>query len=200
MARARTHFPTRTLARWIALVITAAVGFASARPACAADAGDSWTWSPFEPCPGCSVFLGSGATFNYFQWTDGVLVPLTLELDDSRWELGAFRFTTRQLLKGSHPDAPATISANPYWGFSAMRRWQLLHREWWRLYVGFGASYRNETDLLVATHWNSSYLLGMRFDLGSDNHELEIAARHWSNAWVRLPDRGQTFLTISFSF
>jgi hypothetical protein len=49
------------------------------------------------------------------------------------------------------PDA-----ANAYWGFTAMRRWQVLHREWGKLYLGLGANYRSETDYLESTRWNFS--------------------------------------------
>jgi hypothetical protein len=49
-------------------------------------------------------------------------VPLTLELDESRWELGAFRMANAQRYR------EVDHATNPYWGFTAMRRWQVLHR------------------------------------------------------------------------
>src|SRR6185437_2046849 len=144
----------------------------------------------FEPCPHCNLYVGAGMTFNYFQWTDGVVVPVTLELDDGRWELGAFRFATSQYLKDPTLP-PLTVSAKPYWGFSGMRRWQVLHRHWWHIYLGAGTDYRDETDSLESTNWNFAFLVGVRFDLGSHGPELEIAARHWSNAWFRATNRRQ---------
>ena len=47
-------------------------------------------------CARCNVLVGVGATYRLFGWTDGVVVPLTLELDESRWELGTFRMTNAQ--------------------------------------------------------------------------------------------------------
>ena len=38
-------------------------------------------------CPRCSLLVGVGATYRLFGWSDGVVVPLTLESDQNRWEL-----------------------------------------------------------------------------------------------------------------
>jgi len=158
----------------------------------------SWA-DVLSPCQHCDLIIGVGTTFRYFAWTDGVVVPVMLELDDSRWELGAFRLATAQRFADSdHP--PNARSADPYWGFTAMRRWRLLNRQWGALYVGCGANYRTETDQLVATRWNFAYLAAARFRLGSGNKVLELGIRHWSNAWIRLPDRGQNLVTLSFGF
>jgi len=143
--------------------------------------------------------IGAGTTFRFFAWTDGVVVPVTFELDNGRWELGAFRLATAQrFAESDHP--PEARSANPYWGFTAMRRWRLLHRRWGGFYVGLGANCRTETDALIATHWNLAYLAAARFRLGSGNKVLELGVRHWSDAWIRLPDRGQNMVTLTFGF
>ena len=147
-----------------------------------------------ELCPRCNVLVGVGATYRLFGWTDGVVVPLTLELDESRWELGAFRMVNAQRYLGNDR------ATNPYWGFTAMRRWQVLHRSRGRLYLGFGANYRSETDYLETTRWNFAYLVAARFDLDSHGRLLELGIRHWSNFWIRQPNRGQDFLTLSFGF
>lgn len=47
-----------------------------------------------------------------------------------------------------------------------MHRWQVLHRSRVRLYVGFGANYGTETDLLTSTKWNFAGMVAVRFDLG----------------------------------
>lgn len=149
-------------------------------------------------CPKCDFLLGMGTTFVSSRWTDGITASFALELDESRWEVGAFRFANSQYLESPlYP--PSTISAHPYWGFSLMRRLQLLHRGRWRLYLGFGAAYKTETDLLDATRWNFAYVLAIRHPVG-DNAFLELSLRHWSNAWIREPNRGQDLLSLSVGF
>jgi len=151
------------------------------------------------PCEHCDLLLGVGTTFSTWAWTGGVVVPVTLELDDSRWELGAFRFATSQ--RAPVRALPATTqAAAPYWGFTALRRWPLLHRRWGKLYVGVGANYRTEVDYLEATRWNFAYLVALRFALDAHGHVLELGVRHWSDAWIRPPNRGQNLVTVSFGF
>jgi hypothetical protein len=157
-------------------------------------------FNPFAPCPKCQLLIGAGQTYQFWGWSDGVVLPVTLELDESRWELGAFRVATRQIAIGHGYPPPAYTSATPFWGYSAMRRWQFLHRSWLRLYAGVGGSYKTEIDTLDATRLNFSYLLAARFDLGSSGSLFEIAARHWSNAYIKRPNIGENFLTLSFSY
>ena len=147
-----------------------------------------------SPCAGCNVLVGAGMTYRFFAWSDSAVVPVTLELDDSRWELGIFRMMNAQHYRDNDH------ATNPYWGFTAVRRWQVLHRSTFRLYVGFGANYRSETDYLESTRWNFAYLVAARFDLDSHGKLLELGIHHWSDAWIRQPNRGQDFLTLSFGF
>jgi Lipid A 3-O-deacylase (PagL) len=151
------------------------------------------------PCSECNVLVGVGTTFLHSDWTHGLVLPVLLELDQSRWEIGAFRFATAQSLPESFA-LPSSHSAEPYWGFSVMRRWQILHRSFSRTYLGVGGSYRTESDYLVNSKWNFSYLLAQRFDLGSHGALLELSLRHWSDAWIRKPDRGQNIIMLSLSF
>ena len=157
-------------------------------------------FNPFAPCPKCKLLVGAGQTYQFWGWSDGIVLPVTLELDESRWELGAFRVATRQIAIGHGYPPPDYTSAPPFWGFSAMRRWQFLHRSWFRLYAGVGGSYKTEIDTLDATRLNFSYLLAIRLDLGASGSLFEIAARHWSNANIRKPNIGENFLTLSFSY
>jgi hypothetical protein len=151
------------------------------------------------PCEHCNVLIGVGTTFRLFGWTGGVVVPVTLEMDDSRWELGAFRFATAQ--RFGYKDLPPTDhSANPYWGFTAMHRWQVLHRSLFKLYLGFGANYKTQTDYLDGTRWNFAYLIATRFELDEHGRLLELGSRHWSNAWIKQPNVGQNMVTLSFAF
>jgi Lipid A 3-O-deacylase (PagL) len=155
------------------------------------------------PCWSCDVMVGVGTTFSPslrpFAWTDGLVLPVMLELDDSRWELGALRFATAQHVVGV-PLTASTRAASPYWGFTAMRRWQVSHRGRTRLYLGVGANYRTEEDYLEATRWNFAYLIAVRFDLDGNSRTVELGVRHWSDAWIRPPNRGQNLLTLSFGF
>jgi len=158
------------------------------------DAGTARADEPVSPCSRCNLLVGIGATYRFFAWMDSAVVPVTLELDESRWEVGAFRMTSAQrYLDHAH-------ATDPYWAFTAMRRWQVVHRAPWRLYLGFGANYRTETDYLETTRWNFAYLVAARFDLGSRDRLLEFGIRHWSNAWIRPPNRGQDLITLSYGF
>ncbi|HSZ09617.1 MAG TPA: acyloxyacyl hydrolase [Steroidobacteraceae bacterium] len=157
-------------------------------------------FNPFAPCPKCNLLIGAGETYQFWGWSHGVVLPVTLELDESRWELGAFRVATRQVAIGFGYPPPDYTSAPPFWGFSAMRRWQFLHRSWLRLYAGFGGSYKTEIDTLDSTRLNFAYLLAARFDLGAKGQLIEISTRHWSNAYIKRPNIGENFLTISYSY
>jgi hypothetical protein len=154
-------------------------------------------WSPWTPCDHCRIWVGIGATFDLWTWTDGLVVPLTFELADSRWELGAFRMVRPQ----RDPGAFESLAAPPYWGFSAMRRWQILHLDREKLYVGFGGSYVTQENYVNSSLFNFAYLIGLRVDLdGGRGPLLEFTLRHWSNAWLKPPNRGQSFITLSVSF
>jgi hypothetical protein len=145
------------------------------------------------------VLIGAGTTFRTWAWTDGLVLSLTLELDDSRWAVSAFRFATAQRAPVSAlPGTPH--AADPYWGFTAMRRWQVLHRGSARLYLGFGANYRTEVDYLESTRWNFAYVISARVDLDTHGRALELGFHHWSDAWIRPPNRGENLLVLSFTF
>lgn len=178
---------------------TTGAGTATAQESTAGAADSDHYLTPWRPCPHCNLLIGIGGTYYDWAWSDGLVIPITLELADSRWEVGAFRMARAQAIIGSHTP-PGQVAAEPNWGFSALRRWQFLHRSWGRLYFGFGASYKTETDYLDGTRWNFAYLLGIRFDLGSHGSLLELGIRHWSNAWIKQPNRGQDFITLSVSF
>ena len=67
-------------------------------------------------CPQCALEVGTGTTFFGPHWTDGITTPIFLEIDQSRWELGAYRFHPNRLLKESA--FPAPRSAHPFSGHS----------------------------------------------------------------------------------
>ena len=192
---------TRCCTACMALALLGALCCLGARPARASDSGTGQGSRVVSADPCCALLLGAGTTFGTFgrwHWTDGVILPALLEIDDSRWELGAFRFATRQFLKES-PFPPSTLGARPYWGFSAMRRWQLLRRSRFKLYLGFGGSYKTETDMLDATRWNFALLMALRYSIG-EHALLEASVRHWSNAEIKEPNRGENMLLLTVGF
>ena len=190
--RARQGWParaTRALSRF-AVATLLAVAMVPAY-------GDAARW---DGCDGCEVFLGIGYTYHMWGETGGFVLPATLTLGQGRYEVGVFRITSDQTL---YEDlwGRRRVLANPYWGVSASRRWQLAARPTWRLFFGFGASYKTEEDMLNATHWNFAEQLGVRLHhvLG-EGLDMEFAIRHWSNAGLRCPNRGQDFMTVTIAF
>ncbi len=69
--------------------------------------------------------------------------------------------TPQTLRKGGTSQA----LADPYWGVSASRRWVLLERGHLRGHFGFGLAYREDADVLSATHWDFASQLGVRLRL-----------------------------------
>jgi hypothetical protein len=105
-----------TFAEAASLIAGAALLVLIGTPApCTAAAGDG--------SADCQLLLGVGATYEFWGWSEGIVVPVTLELDASRWELGAFRMARTQIATSYGP--PDKTAAEPYWGFSAMRRWTI---------------------------------------------------------------------------
>ena len=150
-------------------------------------------------CDGCELRLGVGGTYHFWGRTGGTVIPVTLSFDHDRYELGLFRMATRQSAGASDPHA-SRLLAEPYWGVSASRRWRLISRYRWRLLFGFGASYKSESDPLNATRWNFASQLAMRVRLSDGGSDLEVSVRHWSNGGIRVPNRGQDFVTLSYAF
>ena len=151
------------------------------------------------PCDGCELRLGVGGTYHFWGGTGGTVIPATLIFDHDRYELGVFRMATRQTAGQSDPRV-SRLLAEPYWGVSASRRWKLIGKSRWRLLFGFGASYKSQSDPLNSTHWNFASQLAMRVQLSDSGSDLELSVRHWSNGGIRLPNRGQDFVTLSYAF
>jgi hypothetical protein len=151
-------------------------------------------------CGGCELSLGVGDTYHFWGRTGGLVLPATLTWGHSQYEIGVFRMSTAQKL---YEDiwGKTRVLAEPYWGVSASRRWQLIMQPTWRLFFGFGASFKTQEDLLNSTHWNFASQLALRLHhpdgTGSD---MEFAIRHWSNAGIRCPNRGQDLFTVVIAF
>lgn len=128
-------------------------------------------------CEGCEVEVGARGTYHYWGTTGSLVLPVTVTWDESRYEFGIFRFTDTQLLPlpGTHRERHL---ANPYWGVSLSRRWQILERGPVRGFFGFGLAGRTESDELSATRWDFASQL---------------------NGGIRLPNHDQDFATVTFT-
>jgi hypothetical protein len=147
-------------------------------------------------CASCEVQVGLGGTYHYWASTGSLVLPVSVTWSDNRYEFGVFRFTSQQLLKvsGTHE----RCMADPYWGASVSRRWQLFSRGPLRVYFGFGLALKTESDVLSVTRWDFASQLGLRFRLPGNRLMGEITMRHWSNAGIQLPNHGQDFATLTF--
>ena len=154
-------------------------------------------WLP--DCSDCALHIGIGGTYHFWAPTAGVVVPITVDWDQGRWEAGVFRMATSQRLYHGGAYTGQT-SAEPYWGVSASRRWTMIHGRTWRSYFGFGASYKTDQGELSVTHWNFASQVGVQFAAPWSRSRVEVAVRHWSNGGLRLPNRGQDFLTLSVTW
>ena len=88
-------------------------------------------------CESCELQAGIGATYHFWGTTGGVVLPVTLNLSDGRYELGLFRISTQQTLYDAHYRYGRVV-ADPYWGLSLSRRWRLFDRGPVRGFFGFG--------------------------------------------------------------
>jgi Lipid A 3-O-deacylase (PagL) len=149
-------------------------------------------------CETCDLMVGVGGTYHYWGATGGVVVPITLSLDNNRYEFGFFRVTTQQTLVYRRQQY-ARVLAQPYGGVSVSRRWQIVEVGPVRAFVGFGLAVKSESDVLSVTRWDFASQVGVRFPFPlSGNRALgELTMRHWSNAGVRLPNHGEDFTTFT---
>jgi len=148
-------------------------------------------------CESCEVQAGLGATYHFWGPTGGVVLPVTVNWSDNRYELGFFRVATTQLLE-DRTYREARVMADPYWGMSLSRRWHFIERGPVSGFVGFGLAAKTESDQLSATRLDFAEQLGVRFRLPGDRVAGELTLRHWSNAGIRLPNHGQDFATLTF--
>ncbi len=149
-------------------------------------------------CESCELQMGLGETYHFWGTTGGVVLPITLDWSDSRYELGLFRLSRRQILYDEHyPNG--RLMADPYWGLSVSRRWRIFTRGPVRGFFGFGISAKTESDQLSVTRLNFASQLGVRFPLPGNRAVGELTFRHWSNAGIRLPNHGQDFVTLTVS-
>jgi hypothetical protein len=152
----------------------------------------------FSLCRSCEFHLGVGGTYHSFEGTGGVVIPMTVSWDRSRWEFGVFHFSEQT--SSDNDENVERLVARPYWGASLSRRFQFFERGPVRAIFGFGVSYRTEQDILSATHWNFSSQFGLRFQSPGFPAIFELSARHWSNGGVKTPNRGQDFTILTVRF
>jgi hypothetical protein len=152
----------------------------------------------FSLCRSCEFQIGAGGTYHSFEGTGGLVIPMTVSWDRSRWELGLFHFSEQT--SADNEENVERLVARPYWGASLSRRFQFFERGPVRAIFGFGVSYRTEQDILSATHWNFSSQFGLRFQSPGFPAIFELSARHWSNGGVKTPNRGQDFTILTVRF
>jgi len=147
-------------------------------------------------CASCEVQIGLGGTYHYWGTTGGTVLPVSVTWSQGRYELGFFRVTTQQTLL-DRASRNERVMADPYWGASLSRRWQLFESGPVKGFVGFGLAGRTESDELSATRWDFASQLALRFRLPGNRAIAELTMRHWSNAGIRLPNHGQDFATLT---
>ena len=147
-------------------------------------------------CESCEIQLGVGGTYHFWGRTGGVILPLSLMWDQSRYEFGVFRVATQQMLAETATRSQR-LMAEPYWGVSVSRRWHLFARGPVRGFFGFGLAYKTESDALSVTRWDFASQFGIRVRLPGGRSAAELTIRHWSNGGVRLPNHGQDFATLT---
>jgi hypothetical protein len=147
-------------------------------------------------CESCEVQIGIGDTYHFWGTTGGVVLPVTLNWSEGRYELGLFRMSTRQILYDTHYRYGRLV-AEPYWGLSLSRRWRLFDRGPVRGFFGFGIAAKTESDQLSVTRLDFASQLGVRFPLPGNRAIGELTFRHWSNGGIRLPNHGQDFVTLT---
>jgi len=147
-------------------------------------------------CESCELQIGIGDTYHFWGTTGGVVLPITLKWSDGRYELGLFRLSTRQILYDAHYPS-GHLMADPYWGLSLSRRWQIFARGPVRGFFGFGIAAKTESDQLSVTRLDFASQFGVRFPLPGNRVVGELTFRHWSNGGIRLPNHGQDFVTLT---
>jgi Lipid A 3-O-deacylase (PagL) len=147
-------------------------------------------------CESCEAQLGLGGTYHFWGPTGGLVFAGTLDWDSDRYELGVFRIASVQVLRDRAYD-DGHIMADPYWGASLSRRWQLFEKGPVKGFVGLGMALRTESDQLSATRWDFAEQAGLRFRIPGQIALGELTVRHWSNAGIRLPNHGQDFVTLT---
>jgi len=147
-------------------------------------------------CESCELQIGIGETYHFWGSTGGVVIPITLNWSDNRYELGLFRLSRRQILYDSH-SPNGRLMADPYWGLSLSRRWRIFTRGPVKGFVGFGIAAKNESDQLSVTRVDFASQLGIRFPFPGNRVIGELTFRHWSNGGIRLPNHGQDFVTLT---
>jgi hypothetical protein len=147
-------------------------------------------------CESCEVQLGLGSTYHFWGPTGGLVLAATMNWDANRYELGVFRVAKAQFLR-DHAYPEGHLMADPYWGASLSRRWQVFEKGPVKGFVGFGLALKTESDQLSATRWDFAEQAGLRFRIPGQIAVGELTVRHWSNAGIRLPNHGQDFVTLT---
>jgi len=90
--------------------------------------------------------------------------------------------------------------ADVNWAFQLSRRWTLIRTPKAKFFLGFGGTYKTEEDILNGSHWNFAEQAGVRLTGSNAGPGIEFAVRHISNAGIRLPNKGEDFVTLVYVF
>ena len=94
--------------------------------------------------------------------------------------------------------------ADPYWGVSLSRRWQLFERGPIKGFFGFGLAGKTKSDELSTTRWDFASQLGVRFRLpgnrvtGEPHHASRLVER-WHPPAEPRSGISATLLTINLN-
>jgi hypothetical protein len=171
---------------------------------CAAAEGEAAASGKIGDCPPdhpLSFTLGYGRTFNFYYMLSGAVVPATLTWSCDRYELGVFWFHSQDQNVFGVP----IVVARKDLATSLSRRWYLHRWDETGVFIGLGASYRtlagpSEGNALNGSHLNFAGQLGVRWTGGDHRPGLELSIRHFSNAGIVRPNKGQNFVDLALVF
>ena len=156
--------------------------------------------------PGPSVYLEGGKTFQQGDDTRMATIGLRLPVQRSLWD-GRVTVAWDLYLSDWKADAlPGARSQFSQIGLVPMFRYRFdAGQSPWFVEGGVGVSYLNESyqtpNKSFSTQWNFSDHLGVGRSFGADRRqELGLYVKHVSNAGLRRPNPGETFVLLRYAY
>jgi len=129
--------------------------------------------------------------------TGGVVLPVAGDLERGNRTSWIRSRDYQQTLHESRSRQRA-LMADPYWGVSSSRRWQLFERVRFRIFDSDWPEKTSRRDLLSATRWDFLHpSWGCAFGLPGNRAMGELTMRHWSNAASDYRTTAQDFATLT---